>query len=45
MIKTPLVNCINWMTPTQADNFHRFVKLTYKIQTEDPEKEVAMGLH
>lgn len=44
MIKTPLVNCRAWMTVRQADNFHRFVKLTYKIPTEDPEKEVAMDL-
>jgi hypothetical protein len=41
MIKTPLVNCKNWMTLRQADNFHRFVKLTYKIPTDDPEREVA----
>lgn len=45
MIKTPLVNCKNWMTLRQADNFHRFVKLTYKIPTDDPEREVAEQLH
>lgn len=45
MIKTPLVNCRNWMTERLAENFHRFVKLTYKINTEDPEKSMIMELH
>lgn len=45
MIKTPLVNCRNWMTPKQADNFHRYVKQTYKITTDEPEKEVVLDLH
>lgn len=45
MIKTPLVNCAAWMTPRLSDNFHRFVKLTYKLPTDDPEKEVALELH
>lgn len=36
MIKTPLVNCRDWMTPKQVDNFHRYVKQTYKIVTEEP---------
>jgi hypothetical protein len=45
MIKTPLVNCKDWMSVREADNFHRFVKLTYKIHTDDPEKEVALDLH
>ena len=42
MIKTPLVNCRNWMTEEQADNFHRFVKITYKIKTVEPEKHMAL---
>ncbi len=45
MIKTPLVNCRNWMTDVQSDNFHRFVKLTYKIATEDPQLDVVQQLH
>lgn len=45
MIKTPLVNCRNWMSARQADNFHRYVKQTYKIVTEEPEKEMALELH
>ena len=45
IIKTSLVNCRNWMTPRQADNFHRYVKQTYKIPTEEPEKEMALELH
>lgn len=45
MIKTPLVNCRNWMNPKEAQNFHRFVKLTYKINTPEPEREVIMQLY
>lgn len=45
MIKTPLVNCRNWMNERQADNFHRFVKMTYKIHTPEPEREIVMDLH
>lgn len=45
MIKTPLVNCRAWMTPAHADNFHRFVKLTYKITTDPPEKQLILELH
>jgi len=33
------------MSERQADNFHRFVKLTYKIPTDDPEREIAEELH
>lgn len=33
------------MTREQADNFHRFVKLTYKIHTEEPDIEIVIELH
>ena len=33
------------MTELQAENFHRFVRLTYKLNTEDPQMEVALDLH
>jgi len=33
------------MTRVQADNFHRFVKLTYKIHTEEPDIETIIELH
>lgn len=45
MIKTPLVNCRTWMTEQQAENFHRFVKLTYKLKTREPDRHILLSLH
>ena len=45
MIKTPLVNCRVWMSEVQAETFHRFVKLTYKIVTKQPERDKLVDLH
>ena len=42
MIKTPLVNCRTWMTDLQAENFHRFVKLTYKLKTREPDRHLLL---
>ena len=33
------------MTERQAENFHRFVKLTYKLKTKEPERDILLELH